>query len=429
MKALRCEVVNKQTHPDDYLELIGRAEMDMLLDMLRQLALTKKDINKLESAYLDALPQHTRLVIEALQEAVLHPSERETILKGLSRQVPMPEAARKEWTRVAKDIAKHGKADHEALEGALKAYGDDGSLANYRKKSGALDTRMQDKGYTFFLLKDDDGKVVALASGNASQLAKGEMSEKARKQFRLLNVAVSEINHGHGYGTQLLEHVRTYAHDNGYEEIAVPMSLHALVKENPVKYATMAERLDLEPPLMRTHPSDPLSIEMGVSTHREHEHAQPLDKKYRRYAKDVLTSLINNPTAKGSAPGIKLPYLRFEMNFPEDDDAPKVNGKFTDLVSGKVKAEDFFKGNEIHDMAYAIRDAVALAINDGIQQFTVEAVVHPTHEGIGTSVDYFIYSESHPTPQTLQSYLDQNQQSIMARFSEVAGSRGDLSPT
>jgi ribosomal protein S18 acetylase RimI-like enzyme len=424
---LRCEIVNKQTHPDDCLELIGRAEMDMLLDMLRQLALTKKDITKIETAYLDALPEHTRLVIEALQKAVLHPANRDAILGGLSRQVHMPEAARKEWSRVVNDITEHGKAEHEALAGALKAYGDDDALAIYRKKGGALDKRIQDKGYTFFLLKDDAGKVVALASGNANQLAAGEMDDKLRKQFRLLNVAVPAENHGHGYGTQLLEHIRTYAHDNGYEDIAVPLSLHALVKENPVKYATMAERLDLEAPLMRTHPSDPLSIELGVSPHREHEHEKPLDKKYRRYAKDVLTSLINNPTAIGSAPGINLPYLRFEMSFPEDEEAPKVNGKYTDLVAGKVKVEDFFKGNEIHDMAYAVRDAVALSINDGSQQFTVEAVVHPTHRGIGTSVDYFIYSESHPTPQALQSYLSQNQQSIMTRFAEVAGLRGGLS--
>jgi hypothetical protein len=351
MTMLRCEIVNKQTHPDDCLELIGRAEMDMLLDMLRQLALTKKDITKIEAAYLDALPEPTRLVIEALQEAVLNPSKRDAILDGLSRQVPMPDAARKEWVRVVNDIADHGKADHEALAGALKAYGDDDALALYRKKGGPLDKRIQDKGYSFFLLKDEAGKLVALASGNANQLATGDVDDKARKQFRLLNVAVPEANHHHGYGTQLLEHVRQYAHDNGYEEITVPLSLHALVKENPVKYATMAERLDLEAPLLRAHPSDPLSVELGVSTHREHEHAQPLDKKYRRYAKDVFTSLITNPTASGSAPGIKLPYLRYEMTFPENDDPPKVNGTFTQLVTGKIKAEDFFKGNEIHDMA------------------------------------------------------------------------------
>lgn len=151
-----------------------------------------------------------------------------------------------------------------------------------------------------------------------------------------------------------------------------------------------------------------------------------LDKKYQRYGRDVLSALIDNPTFKGNAAGSYMPYLRFEMEFPAAVEVPQVAAKYTDMVRGKISAEQLFKGNEIHDMAYAIGHAVEAAINDGSQKFTVEAVVQPSRQGTGTSVHYFIYSESHRTPQELHSYLDENRQSIMARFATVCSDGTNL---
>ena len=90
-----------------------------------------------------------------------------------------------------------------------------------------------------------------------------------------------------------------------------------------------------------------------------------LDKKYQRYAKDVMNALIDEPTAHGYVVGSYIPYLRYEMDFPEEDAPPVPNGKYTDLVKGRITPNEFFKGNEIHDMAYAISEAIGYALNEG----------------------------------------------------------------
>lgn len=151
-----------------------------------------------------------------------------------------------------------------------------------------------------------------------------------------------------------------------------------------------------------------------------------LDKKYQRYGRDILTALIDGPTAKGCVTGRYMPYVRFEMDFPSAVEAPQPAGKFADMVRGRITPAELYKGNEVHDMAYAIARAVEGAIKDDSQQFTVEAVVGPARENTGTQVNFFIYSESHRTPEDLQRYLGEHRQNILSRYAALCGSGANL---
>ena len=52
------------------------------------------------------------------------------------------------------------------------------------------------------------------------------------------------------------------------EKIVMPLSMSAIVKENPVRYAQMLQGLQMKQPVMADHPSDPLSLEYQMSPER-----------------------------------------------------------------------------------------------------------------------------------------------------------------
>ena len=149
-----------------------------------------------------------------------------------------------------------------------------------------------------------------------------------------------------------------------------------------------------------------------------------LDKRYQRYAKDILTALIEEPSGSGMAAGIYMPYRRFEMSFPEED-VPEPVGRYTDLVSGKISPKEFHKGSEIHEMAYGVAEALNQVFQG--QGITAEAVVDPVREGVGYTAQFILYSEAHKTQNELGDYLKANRQKLLTRLSGISDDKsGDL---
>jgi hypothetical protein len=151
-----------------------------------------------------------------------------------------------------------------------------------------------------------------------------------------------------------------------------------------------------------------------------------LDKRYSRYAKDILAALIDAPTGHGNAAGSYIPYRRYEMSFPEEQ-MPEPVGKYTDLVAGRISPKEFHKGSEIHEMAYAISEAIGQVFEGTGAQFAVEAVVDPDGRGLGHNVNFFLYSESHGSERELSGYLKTNRQQLLTKLASLTeGKGGDL---
>lgn len=157
--------------------------------------------------------------------------------------------------------------DHSKTEKTKAAYGyegpgqwDDAKLAEY--KNTILKSRMEEKGYSFFSLRDESGEIVALASGNAGV---------DRTQLRLLNFTVDRDERGQGHATELLKRISNYAAETGFEKIVMPLSKHAREKGREEMYRHMVRKLGMEfPPELeatngvRAHPFDKDAIEMVV---------------------------------------------------------------------------------------------------------------------------------------------------------------------
>lgn len=159
---------------------------------------------------------------------------------------------------------------HSATESSKQTYGyhDDhaqwnhDALAEY--KAGALAKRMTEKGYTFFLLHDDNGELVALASGNAGE---------DKTQLRLLNITVGREHRKRGHLDELLKRVSDFAAEHDYESIVIPLSVHA--KANVGLYQHIAEKIGIEFPEdlqgskgVRNHPDDDGSVELVLTPKR-----------------------------------------------------------------------------------------------------------------------------------------------------------------
>ncbi len=146
-----------------------------------------------------------------------------------------------------------------------------------------------------------------------------------------------------------------------------------------------------------------------------------LDKKYQRYAKDVLTALIDQPSGTGTAAGPFVPYVRYEMPYMEEE-LPAPKGSFTDLATGKITVDQFHQGSEIHEMAYAVRDAITASLPKE-STFTVEATIERDPKGFGHNVQFFIYSDNHMSVAALQKDLKQNRGEIFMALQNAIDNR------
>ncbi len=170
--------------------------------------------------------------------------------------------------------------EHSATASTKQAYGyhedtakwDEQKLAAY--KAGTLNARMLEKNYTFFVLRDQNNEVVALASGNAPD---------DKSQLRVLNIAVDRNARGQGHATELMKQLADWAAQKEFAEIAIPLSEHAIAKGNVDVYQHIAQGLGLEA-ATRPHPDDAKSIELTVAPKRLIAVAEPeaAEKKHPR---------------------------------------------------------------------------------------------------------------------------------------------------
>lgn len=160
--------------------------------------------------------------------------------------------------------------EHGNLSSTLERSGyqngawDEAKLANY--KLHILKPRMEEEGYSFFTLRDTNGHLIALASGNASD---------NKSQLRLLNFAVDRDHRLQGVGTELMKQVSNYAATHGYQRIVMPLSHHAIEKNNIAIYQNMVKNLGIDVPDelfgtggLRPHAIDQDSVEFVLKPKR-----------------------------------------------------------------------------------------------------------------------------------------------------------------
>lgn len=150
-----------------------------------------------------------------------------------------------------------------SADGTKKTYGLNGDgtwdaekLATYKN---ALNTRFTEQGYTFFILRDEAGKLVALASGDmnnqkwTTQIADAqrlgtETGKEGGNYFRLLNVVVapelrrSGSGTGNGVGTELLARINNELVSRNVTLVEGPVSAKAQEKGLDGFYKAALER-------------------------------------------------------------------------------------------------------------------------------------------------------------------------------------------
>ena len=112
-------------------------------------------------------------------------------------------------------------------------------LEAYQKVT--LATRMKDKGYTFFILRDEKGDVVALASGN--------VNEGGKQELWIFNMVTAEkARGGHMASNTLLSHIADFAIRHELKKIGGVISPNSVEKGNLTLWQKVAGkfRVDLQ---------------------------------------------------------------------------------------------------------------------------------------------------------------------------------------
>ena len=135
--------------------------------------------------------------------------------------------------------------EHPYLKKAVDSYGcneectkwNDKTLAKYKKTT--LNDRMNSQGYRFYILKDNEGEVLALASGDLS---------KDKKKFEIRNFIVNDEDNGKksGVDTYFIGKVTNSLAKQGVKEATMRLSKYAQKHGDVESYERILNKLGVK---------------------------------------------------------------------------------------------------------------------------------------------------------------------------------------
>lgn len=149
-----------------------------------------------------------------------------------------------------------------------------------------------------------------------------------------------------------------------------------------------------------------------------------LDKKYKRYAQDILAGFVQDTAEIGHAPAGGNPYVRYDMAFHHDRDEPLVE---TARV-GNITIHQPASRREIDEMANPVTQALRAAYADFDSQLTIESHVSPSLSGDMLHANFFIYSDSHQTPEALHTFLKNSRKRAQSQLNDAFDEGINLNP-
>jgi hypothetical protein len=146
------------------------------------------------------------------------------------------------------------------LEGTLSAFGLTEINGTYqfnqdqfhKYKSETLKKRVEDKGYVFFELLDQSGKILGIASGEE----KSKLNEQ-ENSFRLLNFYITPELQRKGLGTAFAKEIFISLTEHGLDFVEAPISIASQEKGNLVWIERLGKKSGIE---LRIKPESDQSV-------------------------------------------------------------------------------------------------------------------------------------------------------------------------